>query len=481
MAPPKYSHEIWGPLLDAAVEFKKRGPWRVIDGEVLIAIHHPQCEKTLYSVVLGGKNEVFGLAVYPGDEGLKSYMQMKSQEGCEKDLHYTMRALLVSFVDRRELADEDIEILKSLGRRFRGANAWPRFRSYEPGYVDTLPDPEEARIMEYALLATARAAKSLAREHQTSRTDSSEETILSLSRESLEDPWQIRREPLQKPSREKPVPPADEVRIQRLKKRPSSTETWESACFWIPALTKEGDKKPFFPLMAIWVDHSSGFVLEHALGTPSQGITGVLQESFLELLEKANGLPEKVMVMSDKAMQILAPITGPLGIRLKKSKKLQMLQEAVNEMMAAFSGPGDEGDLPESISPDELFDEISNIQDANEELLDLFGIWLSMSGESDDVVDRHLHYVDIYINLFLLSEDEFLSFDQGIFRLESFFSEWLPREIPGFGKDERKSIIASLTEFYTFLKESGILPEDELSTFKRTIAARKADWLRNNL
>jgi hypothetical protein len=43
--------------------------------------------------------------------------------------------LQASWEDREELHVRDRETIKALGRKYRGRQAWPLFRSYQPGYA----------------------------------------------------------------------------------------------------------------------------------------------------------------------------------------------------------------------------------------------------------------------------------------------------------------------------------------------------------
>ena len=56
-----------------------------------------------------------------------------------------------SFGGRNELRKEDHEIIKRLGLRFRGANAWPAFRSYRPGYLPWFLEDDEIEVLRLIL------------------------------------------------------------------------------------------------------------------------------------------------------------------------------------------------------------------------------------------------------------------------------------------------------------------------------------------
>ncbi len=61
---------------------------------------------------------------------------------------------MCSFEDRDLLSNEDRKQIKDLGLAFRGKNAWPVFRQYEPGYNPWFINDEECIFLTHALRQT---------------------------------------------------------------------------------------------------------------------------------------------------------------------------------------------------------------------------------------------------------------------------------------------------------------------------------------
>src|SRR5699024_7013430 len=101
----------------------------------------------IYCSVLGGGGEVFGLAVYIGDEGYTALMGSLSDMPPNFDFIVSQRSLLLSFEDREDLEKDDYRLVKSYDIPFRGRKSWPSFTSYKPGFYPWLMDDEEARLM----------------------------------------------------------------------------------------------------------------------------------------------------------------------------------------------------------------------------------------------------------------------------------------------------------------------------------------------
>src|SRR5690606_10296533 len=92
-----------------------------------------------------------GMAVYVGDEGLKSSFRTMEDNTAYFDILLHQRSLLLSLSDRDELDKEDYQIIKEAGMTFRGKKQRPMFRSYTPGMYPWLIDEEEARLLLVAI------------------------------------------------------------------------------------------------------------------------------------------------------------------------------------------------------------------------------------------------------------------------------------------------------------------------------------------
>ncbi|GAK12355.1 plasmid pRiA4b ORF-3 family protein [Geomicrobium sp. JCM 19039] len=117
---------IWDNLLTETTRFKAAAPWKALNSDDIIAIKHPEMEKMLYCSVMGALGEMYGMAVYQGDEGLQSLLGVL--EGTEDGLN--QKCLMLSFDNRNDLTNRDYRLIKDAGHTFRGKNAWPLFRSF---------------------------------------------------------------------------------------------------------------------------------------------------------------------------------------------------------------------------------------------------------------------------------------------------------------------------------------------------------------
>ncbi len=102
---------------------------------------------------MGAAGEHYAIGVYLGSEGLEVLLRIISGEFSQSpdEALYVQKCLMASFEDRKYLQKEDLKQIKTLGLKFRGANAWPLFRNYTPGFVPWYLTGEEARFLTLAL------------------------------------------------------------------------------------------------------------------------------------------------------------------------------------------------------------------------------------------------------------------------------------------------------------------------------------------
>jgi len=145
------SLEEWRRLYEAAIAFKEARPWEWMTEAHLFGVRNPETKEIGYGSIMGMRGEHFALAVYLGSEGLDGFWRMETLQEPDPAFLLEIPLLQASFEDRRELRRQDLQVIKSLGLKFRGRKAWPLFRSYVPGYFPWFLTAEEARFLTLAL------------------------------------------------------------------------------------------------------------------------------------------------------------------------------------------------------------------------------------------------------------------------------------------------------------------------------------------
>lgn len=332
--------EEWRSLFHAATMFKDLAPWEWMEDTDLFGVENPADGEIGYCCIMGALGEVFGLLVYLGSEGLSLYEGLQSGEItiADEDLFVKQKCLAITFDDRDFLDKEDLAVIKALGLKFRGRQAWPSFRSHLPGFVPAHLTGAEARFLDLALRASMGMAEKL-REDPDILTPPEEGLYLvaSVGEEKGNQVWHERwhrPEPYEPP---RVTVSVDEVRLARIKANSERVDTtWEVDFFYAPFVIREGER-PFYPYVALYAVHKDHFVVNFCLA-PHTEFEVMFLENLLELLETTKVLPKSFMVNKVVAYDFFKPITDGLGIALKKVKNLKAVDDAKDALISAMGG-----------------------------------------------------------------------------------------------------------------------------------------------
>ncbi len=118
-----------------------------------------------------------------------------------------------------------------------------------------------------------------------------------------------------------------------------------------------------------------------------------------------------------------------------------------------------------------------SLRGVNKEVLKQFKGWLQAKKLSEKTIKTHLSNVDFFINEYLLYESPVTPPEEGINDISMYFGYWFIKKAMWASKASLKSNAASLTKFYTYCLEKGLISEHDLSVLKTTIKDEMADWI----
>jgi len=321
----------WKALYQAAIQFKKLAPWNWMFDSDMFGVQNPETDEIGYCCIMGAAGEHFALAVYLGTEGLDGYLRLQSGDYSEDlfEALYFQKCLMVSFENRKLLEEQDLAVIKKLGLQFRGRKSWPLFRDYSPGYYPWFITSDQARYLTLVLQQAVDIA-------QRFEDDP----------ERLTDPLGIRylvRIPKKKKNglewTEEWLEPApyketgtevfsiDAAQWEKIKQFSMAEENWEVDFFYFPQGIREGQERPYYPYIMLWVEHYSGFILHSSMVKVEQ-YESVFIEQCLKAFENAGYLPEEISVKKEEIFWLLEPVLSELGIRLRKTERLISMEKA---------------------------------------------------------------------------------------------------------------------------------------------------------
>ena len=332
----------WSALYQVAIVFQQAAPWEWMDNEDLFAVENPDDGEVGYCSILGSGGEEFGLGMFVGEDGYDRYAKLIAEEVEPEDLEESMmmRGISMLFVDRDVLQKKDREVIRSLGLRFRGRNAWPFFRSQQPGYVPWFLEKGEVLFLTAAIQQALVVADEVrSGELNLSEGDSRD---LVLTRYYHSGKWheEWRKAPKlsqEQETRAENIDPVKEAELYLLRSQVGGLSwCWELDIFTLPMPIGKVPERPHFPLCFLAVEKKLGLILGTNLTEPWLTFSEK-QDEVIQILRKANQLPREIRVKSDKVRRIVEPITSILGIKLRVAS-LPMLEQARASLDEHLSG-----------------------------------------------------------------------------------------------------------------------------------------------
>lgn len=327
----KLNKENWSAPYQAAIAFQQAAPWEWLSGKDLFAIENPDGGEMGYCSVLGSGGEEFGLGMFVGEDAYQTYARLMAEDIDPEDLEESVMARSISllFADRDDLEKEEREVIRSLGLRFRGRNAWPLFRSQQPGYVPWFLEKTEAVF----LTAAIQQALVVADEIRAGALDLVEgkSKNLVLTRYYRSGRWQEewRKLPTRRQAPEHNSQSIDAVKqaeLHLLRSRVGGLSgCWELDIFVLPVPIGQETERSHVPICFLAVEAKLGLIIDTNLTEPWLNLSQKRDE-VIQILTKANKLPGEIRVKSHKVKEVIEPITSILGIKLRVGP-LPMLEQ----------------------------------------------------------------------------------------------------------------------------------------------------------
>lgn len=327
----------WRALFSAAQRYEALGCWEWMLDSDLIGVQNPETDEIGYCCVLGNLGEFIALAVYLGSDGLDGHERIESGEFAVGDLNalFVQRCLMASFEDREDLDKQDLKLIKTLGLKFRGRQAWPQFRSHLPGYAPWYLTAGEARFLTLALEQTALIAPRLKDNPDLLNPPEKGHYLVRIP-EKKNDHYEWREE-WRKPDPanvvDLPAPAVDLSVMQAIQKQNLPRHgIWEFDFFMAPFTIGENGR-PYYPYIGLWVDHASGLVLHFDLTNPKDYRQSLCAQ-FLSLISNAGYLPQQVLVKHTEPYELAWPIADHLKFELRQVKALPLIEQAWQSLLA---------------------------------------------------------------------------------------------------------------------------------------------------
>lgn len=330
----------WRELYAVTDRIKEAAPWEGLDETDLFAVENPETGEVGFVSVMGTLGEHYAVAVYLGVEGLYGFWDMQDAGPyLTPEMVLGTPQLQASFEDRNTLHQKDRDVIKKLGLKYRGRNAWPQFQSFGPGLVPWYLTGAEARFLTHALEQTLVVVARLDDEPALLDTDDDESYLFRVpTSEDGKWVWHDEIRPAPPPgSREVPLY-MDRQALEFLEKLPPTKGTLDLDFFWAPTPVLDEGERPYYPYMLLIIDPDSGMILgnETMIAVPSfEEMWGRMPMKVAQTLARLQLRPGTIRTPSESVEQFLGPLADYLNIKLQVEDDLSEL-ESVEEMLIGF-------------------------------------------------------------------------------------------------------------------------------------------------
>ncbi len=318
-------------LYELTAKFKKIAPWNWMTDSNIFAVKNPADGQIGYCCVGGAEETQFGLTVYLGSEGLKTYLEIidgKAENNPE--FFFKFDSMMLSFVHRRNIPQNQVNHFKKLGLEFNNINSWPLIERYIPGYAPYKLTKKETLfltcILEQAINVCNRFSK-----NPELLVSADPDLIFTRVPEKDGDTF-FWKDDFCKPAPIKPQVPCTPEFSQKLLEEAKETCTflksdWEVGAFYFPKPVAEKGKRPYLPFALLCVDAASGQITNCSLFKTSKN-NKELPNEFLKVVMKKQEIPKNILIVSDEHKRLLAPVCASLNIGCFSREFLPLLNMA---------------------------------------------------------------------------------------------------------------------------------------------------------
>lgn len=326
------SLEEWRVLYEAAAKIKELKPWEKFWDMDLFAL--AEGADIAFAVILGRGGECYGISIYEGFEGLNDFWRLCNQGRLNISETYaglTQTNLTCYWGDRNELSQEQYQIIKSLGYKFRGKNQWPYFLSHKTGYLPYNMDAVEVGRMTAYLSRLAQALTYY--EKNKMQVDFEKGNLFWFSWNEKTRQWYGMERPLPfftYQFLQMQIPDGEFAR--QLCKIPQQNRGLDIHIDCLPvSIEDEGFERPAAVRLVMLADAATGMVFSSDIVPPDEFEGEVLINSILQNIDEY-GRPREIRVCNEIIKNYVCELCSIGKIKLKKVKKIPVFQELLEAL-----------------------------------------------------------------------------------------------------------------------------------------------------
>lgn len=331
----------WNKLYQMAEEIRDLAPWKKHYEEELFAIQ-PRAEGPVYFVsIMGNNGEHHAIAYYPGAESLGKFrlIQTSDDERIGLETILLNDHLQLAFEAKRDLVPPDLEILKALGKTYRGK--WPAFRRHRAARLPWYPTSQELEDFEGLAEQTLEVLKRENVGESLLRPFDAPEFFLRRKAGAIA--WEdalcnVDELPLPQHCLSVELPEGALAGLQRVDAR------FDVDLFLMPQPVDDAPEgePPYFPFMLIVVDSHSGMIVGFDLIPTQEGVDAAMAQipaAVSKVLHRVKAIPARMAARHPILCSALEAYGKAYGIKFQKKAHLPAVDEAIASAMSFMGGP----------------------------------------------------------------------------------------------------------------------------------------------
>ncbi|OPY05732.1 MAG: hypothetical protein A4E67_01798 [Syntrophaceae bacterium PtaB.Bin038] len=337
MAVEKPEKEQWKQLVEAALRIRQMAPWEWMTETDIFGVRDPASGDIGFVSTMGYLGEHLGISLYLGIPALAAMMDLHFlpprtlQEYPEKLVEIPQ--LQVSFEDRNILGDWDRKLLRNLGVKVRGRQAWPFFQSFRPGFMPWRPETDEIRVLTTAPEQLEDVAPRVLIDRSLLAFDGTGRCLVRAQGKNNE--WEDLNETIPPPGPQQFLLQFDAADLDRLHRVPRGSDILEVDFFMFPGAIGKRTERPrtAYVFLALHQQTNTMLCVEvlHVKDTLEE-MWGRLAGILLAQLASMGMRPAEIHVKNPLLLYLLPHLFEKLGTRVVEKKSLKQMKKAKRHM-----------------------------------------------------------------------------------------------------------------------------------------------------
>lgn len=305
----------WQKLYALASQVYTLAPWQWMWDMDIFVVSDPLSQDKLYCSVMGRNGEHFAVGCYLGARGfygLETIARLDNDPQTYRamDLLSSQDCVKVSFEEPPDMERIDVERARESGQNFGGR--LPELRSFLPGFAPWQISREDGKRLAIMLEQLLVVAPRFRRNKKLLDTKDDEQLFCreydkekSVWRDTLVDfpiyhPPKIVNPTVSKRAREQAT---------LLEDMGSLPAVWEIDVAYARSPISESNKvRPFFPKVALCVDHESGYVYKPQIFALRENESEAVVKSIIAATHEAGGVPTKIFVADEFVAELVSEL-----------------------------------------------------------------------------------------------------------------------------------------------------------------------------